>query len=621
MRSATYIPLLAAALPGVQALPFSDANTRNGPVEVAPTYITRRDNPSSALTDVPTLLSSSRALSMMGLLPPEHWTTTASASRGWITGVPAPQGGGNATQRPPGYNTSLLPSSDTYTRTQQPTGVPTGWMTGVPAPDSSDPAQQPTHLPTGWVSGIPAPNRDGSKSMQRPPGCDTSTLPSGGWITGVPTPSSDGYIPTHQPSGYDTSFLPTGSWITGVPAPSPSPGPGHDNVTDISSGDYITGVPKPTPSPDDTTNLPPTVTSTPAAPTSTPNLPSCRPEWPTAGYTGTFRAAVIFVDFPDFEATTTVQELWDPIAFAPTELYKTMSYGKLNLELVPLLDKFYRMPSVSSSYGYARGLTTDSHLKYINDALAAVGPDASFADIDTLYIIPPKFASEISFSTSTASDVIALDGSVITSSITFGQDLFFTWGPKTVNHETGHAMGLPDLYPYDGGAIQQFVGGFDMMGVIGGQSPDYMAWHKWRLEWLDESQVVCVVEKNGTSEHRIGPIEVADEARDSPKAIAIPVGGTEYVMVEVRSDMGANKGACGTGVLLYTADSALGSGDAPIKVIDTKLESGGCDASHGGELNDAPLKVGEEWDTGKGVVIRVKSQEWNDYIIEVERKD
>ncbi|KAF2679164.1 M6 metalloprotease, partial [Lentithecium fluviatile CBS 122367] len=328
---------------------------------------------------------------------------------------------------------------------------------------------------------------------------------------------------------------------------------------------------------------------------------------------------VIFVDFPDFPANTTVQELYDPIASAPAELFKTMSYGKLNLELVPLLDKFYRMPADSSSYGYARGLTTEAHLRYINDALTAVGSQQSFRDIDVLYIIPPKFADEISFSTSTGTDVTALDGSMISSTITYGQDLFFSWGPKTINHETGHAMGLPDLYPYGEGAVIQWVGGYDMMGLIGGQSPDYLAWHKWRLNWIEEDEVVCIVD-SGKTEHRISPIEVTDETRESPKAIAIPINGTSYVMAEVRSDLGANAGACGTGVLLYTADSAVGSGDGPVRVIDTKPESGGCDAAHGGELNDAPLKVGEEFDTGLGVIVRVKSQEWNDFIVEVEKK-
>ena len=49
-------------------------------------------------------------------------------------------------------------------------------------------------------------------------------------------------------------------------------------------------------------------------------------------------------------------------------------------------------------------------------------------------------------------------------------------------HETGHALGLPDLYDYnvdvgpDGG-----VGGFDMMDATRG---DHNCFSKWLLDWI-----------------------------------------------------------------------------------------------------------------------------------------
>jgi hypothetical protein len=71
---------------------------------------------------------------------------------------------------------------------------------------------------------------------------------------------------------------------------------------------------------------------------------------------------------------------------------------------------------------------------------------------------------------------------------------------------------------------------------------------------------------------------------------------------------------------LYTADTAVGSGDGPIRVIDTKISSSNhaCTADKGGELNDAPLKAGEEMDTGLGVVVRVLSMYGEDYVVEIE---
>lgn len=332
---------------------------------------------------------------------------------------------------------------------------------------------------------------------------------------------------------------------------------------------------------------------------------------------GKLRAAAIFVDFPDFPANTTTEEIFEPIKSAPAELYKTMSYGKLDLEIVPVAQKFFRMPADSSSYNYSRALTSEMHLKYINDALTAVGPSVSFAGYDVLYIIPAKWANEISFSTSLAITVTAPDGTAFASTITYGQDLYFSWKWKTVNHETGHAMGLPDLYPYNGGETTQWVGGFDLMGLIGGQSPDFLAWHKWRLNWIEDSQVDCVVEAGKTT-HRISPVEVTDETRDSSKLIAVPISPSYYVLAEVRSGLGIDQGACGTGVLLYTADTSVVSGSGPVRIIDTKPASNGCGQNNGGEINDAPLAVGGTY-TVSGVTIKVTSQEWNDYIIEVER--
>ncbi|KAJ4295090.1 hypothetical protein N0V90_007099 [Kalmusia sp. IMI 367209] len=428
------------------------------------------------------------------------------------------------------------------------------YISGVPAPE---PTSQ-------WVTGVPAPDS------------------ANGYITGVPAVDTTKSLPYSD----ITSSDPQHGTITGSSAPSSS----DDHITDIGTPTSTSGWVTSIPAPDDST----------ASDSTTPtSVAGCRPTWPLGEHTGTFRAAVMFVDFPDFPANTSFEELYGSIASSPTELFNAMSYGKFNLELVPLTDKFYRMPAGSSSYGYARDLTTEAHLRYINDVLTAVGPSVSFANIDTLYIIPPKYADEISFSTSTGNDVQALDGSTITSTITFGQDLFFSWGPKTINHE--------------------IVGWwFRFMGLIGSQSPGHFAWHKWRLNWLEEEQITYVLEP-GTTEHRLSSIEIADEARDYHKAIAIPVNGTGYVMVELRSTLGINTGACGTGVLLYTADSSLGSGDRPVRVIDSKPRSGGCDTARGGEMNDAPLQQGDEFDTGLGVIVRVKGPEWNDFIVEVEK--
>lgn len=404
----------------------------------------------------------------------------------------------------------------------------------------------------------------------------------------VETPS------TFVTESYSTFFEPS---TTSYPPSEPTYTPPVDTSSSISSSES-TPFPEPTPS------------------------AGCRPttdRWinqDKAPSVGTLRAAAIFIDFPDVPANTTAEELfYEYIEPSPRERFYEMSYGRLTLEVVPQF-KFYRMPADSSSYDYST-LTWEAHSKYIRDALAAVDPAVSFAGIDALYVIPTKGANKIDRSTSTSADFTANDGSVITASITYGQDLYNTWGNKTINHETGHAMGLPDLYPYTVGTTEQWVGGFDMMGLIGGQSPDFFGWHKWQLGWIDETQVDCVQAAAGKTIHQISPIEVPGE---TTKLVAVPVNSTGYVLAEVRSNAGIDQGACGTGLLLYTADAAVSSGDGPVRVIDTKPGSGGCDFAHGGELNDSPLAVGESFDTGLGVVFTVTGVEGEDYVVEIERQ-
>ncbi|KAF2248075.1 M6 metalloprotease [Trematosphaeria pertusa] len=449
-------------------------------------------------------------------------------------------------------------------------------------------------------------------------------------------------VPTHTSSDETPYPLPTVIHSTSVPpdseTPYPIPTPDPDDtpypLPTVTHSTETSIPPYPTDHPTDPTDVPTDEsTSEPVpepTPTPTPEPATCRPAWDNTGKapsTGPLRAALIFVDFPDSPADQfgqSTEDLYAPLKSQPADLYSQMSYGKLEFEIVPLLDQFYRMPNDSVSYGFADddGMTGEEHGRYINDALAAVGDSFSFQGIDVLFIASPNGTEEINRSASYSNAVTAPDGSEFTAGnvITYGNDLYPEGEWQTVNHETGHAMGLPDLYPYSPGGNALFVGGFDMMGLVWGQSPDLFAWHKWRLNWIEDGDVNCVAE-NGVTTHRLSPIEVAG----GTKAIAIPVNATGYVMAEVRSKQGANSEACdeGTGVLLYTTDSALGSGDGPVRVIDTKPETSGCGSEDNGALlNDAPLTDvgGEPFDTELGVKIRIVGQEGDDYIVEVERE-
>ena len=300
--------------------------------------------------------------------------------------------------------------------------------------------------------------------------------------------------------------------------------------------------------------------------------------------TGTLRTSMIFVDFPDAVANDTTESLYDMFLPGAPDWYSTASYGALTLDVDAPENSFYRMPADSDSYGWERGLTAETHAKYIEDALAAVGTDISFNGIEVLYVVPTTAAAAISFSPTYNSPVTAADGSSILKTVTFGQDVAITWGYKTMNHETGHAMGLPDLYPIDGRETTLWTGGFDMMSLISGVAPDYTAWHKWKLGWLADEQIGCVASTStGSQTFTLSPLEVSEGG--GSKAIVVAHNETAALVAEARTANGNDGNICAQGVLIYAVYTDVETGEGPIKVFDSRPGSGGCD---GDELNDAP---------------------------------
>lgn len=181
--------------------------------------------------------------------------------------------------------------------------------------------------------------------------------------------------------------------------------------------------------------------------------------------TGTLNAFMLFVDFSDAPAIEAPQSLHDFFLPAAAEWYATSSYGALTLNVTADTSRFHRMPVTAASYGWARGLSYETHQTYIQDALAAYGK--TIPPTDVLYVVPTANAAAISFSPTFMGDVKTRAGVYVAKkSVTFGLDAYKTWKYLVLNHETGHTMCLPDYYPFNGSATGLFIGGWDLMGLI-----------------------------------------------------------------------------------------------------------------------------------------------------------
>ncbi|TGJ87369.1 hypothetical protein E0Z10_g1407 [Xylaria hypoxylon] len=298
---------------------------------------------------------------------------------------------------------------------------------------------------------------------------------------------------------------------------------------------------------------------------------------------GTLSAFMMFVDFPDQGADESTPEvLRDFLLPRAADWYDRASYGALDLLVMADTSRFYRMPATAASYNWERGLTAEKHQRYIQDALAAY--NAPIPVVDVLYIVPTANATAITYSPTFMGNVTTRDGTYVAKkSVTFGYDAYKTWGSLVLNHETGHAMCLPDYYPFNGSATGLFIGGWDLMGLISGPSPDYLAWDKWRLGWLSDNQVDCVAEAGQTS-HVLSPLEVSG----GKKAVVIKHNDTNALVAELRSSRSLDSASCATGILLYTVSTMIATGGGPMRVLDPTPSSGGCG---GDELNDATLTV------------------------------
>lgn len=354
---------------------------------------------------------------------------------------------------------------------------------------------------------------------------------------------------------------------------------------------------------------------------------------------GAVRAVMLFVDFANHRADAApdgfrqTQRYYDFLVPGAVQWYKDSSYNALKLDVTPV-HKWYHMSRPDDAYDFARGLTWEKHVAYVEEALSLADGDVDFSQYSLFYIVPVRSASQITFSPTYIDDSpfwgwpawVVKDGVNIRWGVTTGQDAWLSWGSKILNHETSHTFGLPDLYAFVPQWIwmgtsyysdyHYFVGGWDLMGLISGQAPDLLAWHKWKLGWVADNQV-DVVTKAGTTEHHLTPVE----RNGSNKLLVVRTGETTAYGVELRLRLVTDASAVDTGVLIYRIDSSTWSGYGPIEVMDaspggTAIPARSLDAACFGV---GPNRVSTFTDAASGVTITVTKQAGENAFVRVEK--
>ena len=341
---------------------------------------------------------------------------------------------------------------------------------------------------------------------------------------------------------------------------------------------------------------------------------------------GVLKVAVIFMDATDRRATqvTTVRTGLDlklvddnfKVLEPLIEFYHQASYGQLKVELINVNaevndSKWFNGTRTTANYGT---MSTQA-----NDAIAfAVAAGFDFSDINYPVVFSPQGGNPANSMTAHGTLTLPLPASSgFTSKTTsqyfnIGNNIWSWRRPWAVlAHEMCHTLNMIDLYTYDyvrnettnsGTQWFQYIGGWDLEGDCNAESPDFLAWHKWKVRWLRDEQVRVVVPNSSQlvtlTANAYWDAESDDRAADGIKMIYIPTETlrpgtstqtqTGYVIESRRplnndgpapvapgsSNNSPWPGAVDKGVLIYRLDSAGpnttngGHGRGGIKVID-----------------------------------------------------
>jgi M6 family metalloprotease-like protein len=328
---------------------------------------------------------------------------------------------------------------------------------------------------------------------------------------------------------------------------------------------------------------------------------------------GRISALTLFIDFPGAEARISTRERFAEFFPGTRAHFAASSYGRLDYRPAPL-HRWLRMPRPFEDYAIDRGVgwhpgDPAGYNRLMRDLVAAAeaaDEKVDFAAHDLVNVLAAPNAGPSALdkvlSVSFPGRPLVATGSGPLSNVSFIWSSQPGESPhRVLVHENGHALGLPDLYWAGPGRAPKLTGHWDVMEQDWGPSNDMMAWHKWKLGWLDDEQVGCV-SAPGTSEHLLAPLgapapgpdpapdpnpdttedaeDPDDAARgraDSPtRLVAIPTGPQQALTLEVRTRSELDRAVCRPGVLITRVNTAAGSGEGPLRVVDATPSSPGC---------------------------------------------
>jgi M6 family metalloprotease-like protein len=320
---------------------------------------------------------------------------------------------------------------------------------------------------------------------------------------------------------------------------------------------------------------------------------------------GKKRAIMLFVDFTDARGTADTRAVAEHLLGngEAQRWLRDQSYGALTLE-VTRKDGWRHASFKSDQYGAFN--TWPGQKNYIEAALKLFD-DVKFSDWDHVFLVANKSGKQaLSPAVAFYAPGASTKSGNVRHGITFGDDSYKNRYTNLV-HEFLHTLGLPDLYAGDRFAR---AGAWDLMSDIF-RGTSLVGWHKHKLGWLDASRKTF---------HARGELKATlNPMTGTPCGLAmvvVPVGNparpSKVYAIELAQPFLKNGKPAGEGVLIYTVDATVPSGQGPL-VVKSKGP-----ASASGEPDAAPWGEGDTFrDAAAQLTVRVVKKRGTAYDVAI----
>jgi M6 family metalloprotease-like protein len=294
---------------------------------------------------------------------------------------------------------------------------------------------------------------------------------------------------------------------------------------------------------------------------------------PTRGNVKVFALLIDFIDYPGYDTKDQINSaLFADGSLLPNNTfpyeslknyYQRSSYGQLDFSSGVTLG-WYHAPYNRSTVT----MTSTGRQNLIKEALNSLGGSVDFAQFDNdgngqieyfivIWTGPNNGWSNFwwGYQTSFSDSTYTINGKRL-GKYSWQWERYNEIGsytPSVVIHETGHGLGLPDLYDYDTSAGP--MGGVGDLDMMDGNWGDHNCFSKWLLDWLSPTII-----GSGSQNLTLNP------SGTSKDAVMITAGASgnpfsEFFMVQNRyragNDSSTNYPA--DGMLIWHVDATLDS--------------------------------------------------------------